>query len=145
MKHQRVDRRSLRERMANPSPELARRLVAAESANPVTGSTRAGAPAENSNKLKSGNSLVHNLPRAELIDVPLHLSELANMIVELKRISLGKMKESSLDKQLGHFEHWKSFCARFGLPVYLNTDTLGGVKAAAAQGQLIILYELANF
>jgi hypothetical protein len=39
----------------------------------------------------------------------------------------------------------KSFCARFKLPVYLNTDTLQGIKAATAQGRLFALYELGNF
>ena len=31
------------------------------------------------------------------------------------------------------------------LPVYLNTDTLQDIKAAAAQGRLFALYELGNF
>ena len=36
-------------------------------------------------------------------------------------------------------------CHRFGLPVLLSTAKLSDLRAAATQGQLFVLYELANF
>ena len=67
------------------------------------------------------------------------------MTVELDRIAHGSLEESSIGMVDGYFEHYKSVCVRFKLPVYLNTDTLQDIKAAAAQGRLFALYELGNF
>jgi site-specific DNA-cytosine methylase len=143
-------KQSLRQRMAKPSARLAGMPAEAAKHNPVTGTTadasvNSADPEKSKKKIKSGNNLVHDLNRSELIPVPLHLSELANMTVELDHIAHGSLEDSSIGKIDGYFEHYKSFCARFGLSVYLNTDTLQDIKAASAQGRLFALYELGNF
>ena len=133
-------KKSLRERMNNPSPALAARLAAAHSCDTVSGSLQ-----QKETKIKSGNHLLHDMNRAEVAQVPLVEAELANMAVELDRINHGTLCDDSVKNKDLFVEHWKSFCHRFGLPVLLNTDTLSDIKAAAAQGQLFVLYELANF
>lgn len=134
-------RPSLRERMASPIATQANRLASAAQSTPVVGSTTISL----TEKIKTGNHLVHDLKRDELGDVALHPAEIANMSVELDRVNYGRLEDSSLAKVKSYVDHWKSFCLRFGLPILLNTDTLGDIKAAAAQGQLFALYELGNF
>ena len=56
---------------------------------------------------------MHDLNKSELIPVPLHLSELANMTVELDRIAHESMEESPIGKIDGYFEHYK--CGSAGL------------------------------
>ena len=60
-------------------------------------------------------------------------------------MNYGRLEDSSLGKVKGYVDHWKKFCLRFGLHILLDTDTLGGIKAAAAQGQMFALYEIGNF
>ena len=115
-------------------------LAAAHSYDTVAGSLQ-----QKDKKVRSGSHLLHDMSRAEVAQIPLVEAELANMAVELDRINYGTLCDSSVRNVDLFVEHWKSFCHKFGLPVLLSIDTLSDLKAAAAQGQLFVLYELANF
>ena len=89
---------SLRQRVVRPSVRLVGMLPEAAKHNPVTGTTAdtsviTANTGKLKKKIKSGNNLVHGLNRSDLINVPLHLSELANMTVELDRIAHGSLEE----------------------------------------------------
>jgi hypothetical protein len=67
------------------------------------------------------------------------------MSAKQEELKYGKYVEASVTALELGIRHWYAFCNRAGLPRYLMIDTPAGVRAATAQGEAFILYELANF
>ena len=105
-------------------------------------STKAGAQGE---KAKKGNHLVHNLSREQLSAMPLSTEELANMSAKQEELRYGRYQDGSVTTLELGIRHWYAFCNRTNLPRYLLVDTPAGVRAATAQAEAFLLYELGNF
>ena len=104
--------------------------------------TKAGAQGE---RVKKGNNLVHNLSREQLNNMPLSAEELANMSTKQEELRYGRYQDGSVTALELGIRHWYAFCNRTNLPRYLMVDTPAGVRAATAQAEAFVLYELGNF
>ena len=101
---------------------------------------RLGAP-----KVRKGWNQVHNLSREQLNNTPLSAQELANMSALNEELEFGRFGDGSLSTLESGIRHWYAFCDRARLPRMLVVDTPAAIRAATAQAEAFILYELSNF
>jgi hypothetical protein len=122
---------------------LARRArqaaAAAANASPLQTLFKTGAC-----KKKPGYSVLMDLNREQLAPIPISSEELLAMSL-LQEALRFKHIEASKDVISMSVRHWRSFCRRFNLPFHLRCGSLELDTAAAAQGELFILYELSSF
>lgn len=96
-------------------------------------------------KVKKGNNLVNGLSREDCERLPVSVEELKRMSAKREDLRFGKYAKGSKKQIEMGIRHWYSFCARFEVPRFLMTNTVAGIRAATAQAEMFILYELSNF
>jgi hypothetical protein len=96
-------------------------------------------------KVRKGWNRVHNASREQLNNTPLSAKELSNMSALKENLKFGRYSDGSMATLQSGIQHWYSFCNRARLPRMLIVDTPAGVRAATAQAEAFVLYELANF
>jgi hypothetical protein len=89
-------------------------------------------------------SLYHNLFREELTDVPFSVDELSAMAQVQKAVKSTADPKAAAAKSTA-MKHWMAFCKRADLPVWLESNSTETDRAASAQGELFMLYEVATF
>jgi len=91
-----------------------------------------------------GYSIFRDLNREQLTSISVGADEVLAMSM-LQEALRYKHIEASKAQIVMSVRHWRSFCRRFRRPVHLRCGSLELDRAAAAQAELFILYELATF
>ena len=120
---------------ARAARQAAAKKAPTESENPVD---------RENGGLKPGASIFKEVSREDLASMPPAYEELFAMSLLQEALRLKHVEASKKQITMG-VRHWKSFCRRFKRPVYLRVGTSELDRAAAAQAELFIIYELANF
>jgi hypothetical protein len=96
-------------------------------------------------RARKGHNIFLNMPRHKLIESPVTHDEWLAIAMAKQRLALGNYSEGSKDQIKLGVAHWRSFCARFKLPIYLTTESPAGIRSTTAQAELFIMYEQAIF
>ena len=91
-----------------------------------------------------GYSIYLDLNREQLAPVPISADEVLAMSMLQASLRYKHIEASKAQVEMS-VRHWRSFCRRFNRPVHLRCGSLELDRAAAAQAELFILYELASF
>ena len=97
------------------------------------------------NDTKKGHNIVHKANREKMATIPVVPQELELMSAQGEYFKDGRYVEDSKIQIAMSWAHWRSFCLRFGRPLYLRIDTLAEVTAAAQQARMFLHYETALF